>query len=655
MQVYAPGFRNSYDILISKYPGREGNLYTIDNGPNPLWGGYPVGEGTANVTNEYDSNEPGSSGPDPNGNGIVANFDGLELIGNIATYIPGSYYGGHPVPIRANPAGAGLFTDDGTNKGWRNDNSDPLLPLPSDWPPVPAANPVEGDYLSPGKNDQSFITFDESVNGLCEYTASGALQGELLAAAYSDKIHRIKLNGAGTATLNTMTGPNKLNTSAPFASGLSKPLDVTAQGDGDIFPGTVWTANYGNSTISVFEPQAITCTGLDNSNDDDADGYTNSDEIDNGTNPCSGADKPSDWDGNGVSDLNDPDDDNDGILDTQDFFALDYDNGDTTSIPTYYALYNYDPGVGFFGLGFSGLMCNGSTDYLTQYNPSNLVAGGAVGAFTVYGINSGDALNNTNTQENAFQFGSNVGESSDNYYTVRTKLISPFFNQNTVNGQSQGLFIGKGDQDNYIKIVLTPSGIQVLKEEAGISSGNIYPIGAFPANALELIFVVNKSAGTVQPYYRKDMEDSVVVGSPISISGDLLNAARNIVAVGAIATSGTSGAPFDGTWDYFAISPGITFNVTGIKNTLISLVNCYLYPNPVTDKINLDFNSDKTREVIIRIVDNSGRVLKEVNLKIPEGKYHDEVFLPHLLPGIYYVSILADKSIPLRTFKIIKQ
>jgi hypothetical protein len=32
------------------------------------------------------------------------------------------------------------------------------------------------------------------------------------------------------------------------------PLDVTAQGDGDVFPGTIWVGNFADGSITVFEP-----------------------------------------------------------------------------------------------------------------------------------------------------------------------------------------------------------------------------------------------------------------------------------------------------------------------------------------------------------------------------------------------------------------
>ena len=40
-----------------------------------------------------------------------------------------------------------------------------------------------------------------------------------------------------------------------FFTNLGTPLDVTAQGDNDVFPGTVWVADYAQNGITVFEPK----------------------------------------------------------------------------------------------------------------------------------------------------------------------------------------------------------------------------------------------------------------------------------------------------------------------------------------------------------------------------------------------------------------
>ncbi|MFC0878903.1 Ig-like domain-containing protein, partial [Saccharicrinis sp. FJH2] len=57
--------------------------------------------------------------------------------------------------------------------------------------------------------------------------------------------------------------------------------------------------------------------------DDDGDGYSDADEIDNGTDPLNAGSVPADNDGDKVSDLNDDDDDNDGVIDSEDKFPMD--------------------------------------------------------------------------------------------------------------------------------------------------------------------------------------------------------------------------------------------------------------------------------------------------------------------------------------------
>ena len=119
MQIYSPGYRNPYDIVLTQ----AGKLYTIDNGANAGWGGLPTGEGTANVTNA------------PHDGGVDT-ADNLHLLTQ-------GFYGGHPNPIRANPNGAGWYL---------NGSTTPVANLPQGWPPVSTANPVEGDYKFPNED-----------------------------------------------------------------------------------------------------------------------------------------------------------------------------------------------------------------------------------------------------------------------------------------------------------------------------------------------------------------------------------------------------------------------------------------------------------------------------------------------------------------------
>ncbi|QRR00552.1 malectin domain-containing carbohydrate-binding protein [Dyadobacter sandarakinus] len=564
VKIYSTGYRNAYDLVITQ----SRKMYTVDNGANQGWGGGPDNEGTdGKVTNKYVKGEPGSSGPGMN-DPQVNNLDGLHYIGNIDTYVAGSYYAGHPNPIRANPAGAGLYTRSATDSVWRNSKTGDH-PLPADWPPVPLsmANPIEGDYQNPGETDNSLLTFPISTNGIAEYTASNfnnAMKGNLLAACWNGRIYRIKLNEAGDDVLNKK-GESRLNQDAAFAQSFgSQPLDVIAQGDNDVFPGSIWAATYGADAIMVFEPADFAaCTGEDRADlDDDGDGYSNADEIDNQTDPCSAASMPADADGDKISDINDDDDDNDKIRDDVDLFAIDAKNGLGTSLPVSYELFNNDPGTGFFGLGFTGLMTNkkAGNDYLKVFDENNLIAGGAVGAFSIVKVSAGTALGAQNDQENAFQFGINVNKETAPF-TVRARILGSFFNNRTPqDGQSQGIYIGTGDQDNYLKVALNGNkgkgGIEVMFENEGKAvTTQVDVAGILDATTIDLLLAVNPATGNVQPKYAINGGTAVNAGDIVKTAGTLLASIQNdpALAVGIIASSG-SGADFTATWDYIRVT-----------------------------------------------------------------------------------------------------
>jgi hypothetical protein len=504
VQVYAPGFRNPYDVVITT----SGRMYTIDNGANAGWGDIPVGEGPGGTcTNAV--NEPGTTDPDT------------------LHFITGQgYYGGHPNPTRGNTSN--VFNSDGISS-------------------VPTANPIECDYLAPGT--ESLTTFPESTNGLTQYTAGafgGAMTGDLLAVSFDNSLYRIKLNSAGTQVVLKQ---------ALFQNIDSLPLDVTTQGDSGAFPGTIWVGDHTTSNITVFEPTSGGCTGAYSQTlDEDGDGYTNADEIDNHTDPCSAADVPPDHDGDHISDLNDPDDDNDGIPDTSDKFAWDAQNGLSTTLPVSYTWDNDAslPG-GLMNLGFTGLMTNGSANYATLFNPANMTAGGAAGVTTIDKVPAGTATGATNTQKYGFDFGVQVPQQT---FTAHTRIVAPFAGITPAGSESMGLFIGTGDQDNYLKLVTSANkgagGIQMVREINGTVTNRPQAAVAMPGpNSVDLYLTINPATDQVQASYAVTtggvLGARTNLGTPISVPAAWLNGS-SALAVGMISTS-AGGTPFPATWD----------------------------------------------------------------------------------------------------------
>ena len=143
-----------------------------------------------------------------------------------------------------------------------------------------------------------------------------------------------------------------------------------------------------------------------------------------------------DYDADFQSDLNDGDDDGDSLSDPLDHFARDAANGTNVVITSaqglFYPMFSTDPGTGMFGLGFTGLMNNGTSDYLDQYIDDNLLAGGATGTFTIINTTSGDAIKTKNNQANGFQFGVTLDPSVVET-TVTARVLNPFKSQNPQN------------------------------------------------------------------------------------------------------------------------------------------------------------------------------------------------------------------------------
>jgi hypothetical protein len=377
------------------------------------------------------------------------------------------------------------------------------------------------------------------------------MQGDLLAASLNGTIQRIRLGVGGT----TATSVTALFTTAGVA-----PIDVTALGDGGRFPGTIWVADLLGDTVTVFEPQDVVCGGGDDpALDEDGDGFTNADEIDNGTNPCSAADVPPDADGDHVSDLTDPDDDNDARPDTVDPFAVDAANGRSTSLPVVHT-WNSDapPAGGLLALGFTGLMSDGTTDYAALFDPGGMTAGGAAGVVTVDSVGDGDALGATNTQHDGFQLGIDV-DGTTGPFVVHTRLPAPFSGTTPSGAQSFGVFLGTGGQDDYVKLVVAADdgagGLALVREVGGSPTTVTAPGPVWPVpSAVDLYLRVDPGAGTVQASYALDGGAPVAVGSTQTVPASWFSGVV-APAVGIVSTSAGPAPPFPASWDLLEVVP----------------------------------------------------------------------------------------------------
>jgi len=631
VQIFTAGYRNAYDFVVTE----AGKLFVTDNGANANWGGLPENEGDPNtVTNNYLTNEPGTSSTRKSSSGeYVTNKDRLLLVTqDINSYQSGSFYGGHPTPIRANPGipytagatfpfnpgGAGLYTKstedeyNGTtlvplytqNEIFRTQILQPVAPgspgfdhyaqtsLPANWPPVPLnlINPDEADYRDPflgnlnGPELEIVTIWKTNSNGLDEYKASnfnGALKGSIIAGRNQGFLHLVRLNPDGSLL---SLEEDKWNLNGGNA------LGINCQGDEDIFPGTIWTATF-NNTVHILTPSNIPfCPSPDDpffdpDADYDGDGYTNQDEIDNGTDYCSGASRPNDFDGDFVSDLNDLDDDGDGILDELDPFQL----GGPTNLPIDNELFSDKTDelgrpFGYRGLGLTGLMNNGAPNpnwlnWLDRPGEGPLpddIYGGAAGAIQI-AMTAGTANGSLNNQEKGFQFGVNVGVETGGYVITGglLGLTGPQMFYDIEHNGELGIQMGDGTQSNFMKLVFTKTSIVAALELNDIPDSNplVLPLaeGDRPngSELVEYIFRVNPELGTVEPQVKIGQRPVISLGTK-SLSGKVLEAVQEIsvpLAIGVFGTSGSQGVEFLATYDYFRVFGEIPF----ITNPLVDI------------------------------------------------------------------------------------
>ncbi|WP_339675719.1 LamG-like jellyroll fold domain-containing protein [Cyclobacterium marinum] len=630
VQVFSGGYRNTYDVLVTE----AGQVFVTDNGPNENWGGLPENEGNSgNVTNNYVSGELGNNPTNPAISGeYVTNRDHLMMVTNdVDNYQFGSYYGGHPSPIRANPGnpytlgasfpfnpgGAGLFTkslDDyysweyvypsySQNEVFRTQILAPVAPnetgfldyvattLPANWPPVPLslANSAHGDYRAPDLNNPNgpqpeIVTmWPINTNAIAEYTSSafgGAIKGAIIAGRNGGRLHLVTLNPDGS--LDDLY-ENKWNLNGGNA------LGITANGDDEIFPGTIWVATF-DDRISIFTPADLAfCPDssdplFDPDADYDNDGFTNQDEIDNGTDYCSGASIPTDFDGDLISDLNDMDDDDDGVMDEADPFQL----GNPTNLPIDNELFSDNTDelgrpFGYLGLGLTGLMNNGEAnpnwlnwlDVLGEGPLPNDIYGGAAGAIQI-AVTGGTANGSSNNQDKGFQMGANVSLETGEFL-IKAGLLGldgPQMFYNIDHNGELGIQIGDGTQENFLKFVFTKTHIVAALEVDDVPDPNPLMLQIEEEDRpnsnekVEFILRVSSVFGVVEPIIQIGNRPSISLGTKV-LSEPLLNIVTDNslpLAIGVFGTSAQQGVEFMATYDYFKVTADQPYPINNFLN-----------------------------------------------------------------------------------------
>ncbi|MEC4983286.1 MAG: malectin domain-containing carbohydrate-binding protein [Oscillatoria sp. PMC 1068.18] len=240
VEVFAPGFRNAFDIVWTT----SGQLYGTDNGPNTGYGNESTGANTQSGDPSYKDE---------------------------VNYIVENGYYGHP----------------NRNRGRYDDRQNVYY--------------SGGDLAISGVHNAPIASVNSSTNGITEYRATtfgGQLRGNLLAQKWNGTVYGFKLSADGTqvetsdlyeentdgfpSSLDIVTGPGGTLIGVDYGAKnltISKPIDPAAVGVTayDIFPWrapaagghsfTIGGANFGtlsDTTVTIGGQQAILTKVSDN-------------------------------------------------------------------------------------------------------------------------------------------------------------------------------------------------------------------------------------------------------------------------------------------------------------------------------------------------------------------------------------------------------
>jgi hypothetical protein len=293
----------------------------------------------------------------------------------------------------------------------------------------------------------------------------------------------------------------------------------------------------------------------------DGDGYTDADEIANGTDPCSAASVPPDFNHNFISDLNDPDDDSDGILDVDDQLFFDAQNGAATPVPLSLEWAPSSPALGLVASsGFTGIQIssNAATEPASGHALiRGFIHAGDAGGHLTLQTSGGTAEGPVNTQVNALQ----LGFDSSSAFRIWSRIVQPFAGTTPAVGHVGAIFFGP-NEDNYARlgIIGTATGapaVQFAVEQGGtfVEQGRIAFGGAI--DNFDLYLVGTASMHTITAYWDLNTTGALhQLGSPIVVPAWWFStnagAAANMSLAGLMVSHG-SAAPMAFGYEFFRI------------------------------------------------------------------------------------------------------
>ena len=94
---------------------------------------------------------------------------------------------------------------------------------------------------------------------------------------------------------------------------------------------------------------------------------------------------------------------------------------------------------------------------------------------------------------------------------------------------------------------------------------------------------------------------------------------------------------YDGTFSYSKVV-SVTMDIKGVQVALV-------YPNPFAEKIQLQIISERAEQVVIKIINNEGKVVKMQSVSIAKGT--NNILMNNVADlgkGIYYLELISGMN-----------
>lgn len=179
-----------------------------------------------------------------------------------------------------------------------------------------------------------------------------------------------------------------------------------------------------------------------------------------------------------------------------------------------------------------------------------------------------------------------------------------------------------------------------------------------------------------------------VIISGVTITDEIAVGAQNSIQIGNISSSGDvaiNGAAqgIFNAGSFIQVVPGTEIVPTGVNSVLL-MINTLcdgllaksespgearqlaaqpapirdkidVYPNPFTDRISIQVTFSKAEPGTLRLFDFSGNLIQSIDCQelAKTGNYYEEVMLPELMPGMYFLRLYRSEGMP-QTVKLVK-